>query len=78
MLATMVDADRDGSPQPAMDDKLFTAAHDSLISPSKQLLLFLGFGKNRRCGKGEDRTAKEPKAMESLPLCGIFNYLRSS
>jgi hypothetical protein len=32
VLATMAEADRDGSPQPAMGDKLFAAAHDSLIS----------------------------------------------
>jgi hypothetical protein len=75
MLATMVDADRDGSPQPAMDDKLFTAAHDSLISPSQQLLLFLGFGKNRRCGKEKTGRLRSPRRWSR---CLLWSHLLPS
>jgi hypothetical protein len=32
ILVMMVEADRDGLLQPAMEAKLFAAAHDSLIS----------------------------------------------
>jgi hypothetical protein len=32
VLETMAEAHRDGGLQPAMDDKLSAAAHDSLIS----------------------------------------------